>query len=224
MQTLRSAISDISDDLKSVNLDDRFSFRFLANKLRNKIETFIKQDADARNILMINEFWQPLFNIELEDADVIVNSEYYEYCDKLKKSKNKLPDVYTTKYGNLIKIMNINNSLEYKIIKSFEYKDIKNREFKNNNIKYCWIENQYLFIPDVDVEEVKALGTFKDSQEVDQFNNKECDLCLKPLDAKLSVPDYILDISKQQVLKELASVTKAIVEDMKPNLNTIDKR
>jgi hypothetical protein len=149
MQTLRQAISDIVNDLRAYNLDDRFSFRFLANKLKGKIETFIKQDSEVRAIFNINEIWKAIPCVELEDADYGVCSEYYDYCDVLKRSKIKLPDVYTGRYGNFIKVLNVNNSNEYKQIKSFEYKDIKRREYRNKSIKYFWVEDGYLYIPDI---------------------------------------------------------------------------
>lgn len=222
MQTLRSAISDINNELASVDLDSRFSYRFIASKLRGKIETIFRQDSTDRNILTINEIWKPLHCIQLQDADSNTCSTYYEYCDCLKKSVKKIPSVYHTKFGNLIKIMTVDRSIEFKQIKPFEYKDIARREFRSNRIKYYWIEEGYLYLPDCTIEEVIGYGVFKDSQEADLFNG-DIGPCYLPLDSTLLVPDYILDVAKQAISTELAQINKRLVQDNNPNLNTNEK-
>lgn len=222
MQTLRSAVSDIINDLRAYNLDDKFSFRFLSNKLMGKIDIFVKQDSDLRTLFSINEIWKPIPCIELEDAPNEVCSEFYDGDYILKRSKRKIPRVYTGRSGNFIKILNVTGSNEYKQIKSFEYKDIKNREYKNKKTKYFWIENDYLYIPDVEIEEVKGIGMFKYSVEVDHFN-KSCDECYKPLDSDILVPDYIVDLAKTATLTELAQINKRTVVDESPDLNSNKK-
>lgn len=222
MTTFRKAISDIVQDLKSYNLDDKYSYRFLTSKLKGNIENFLKQDSVDRTILQINELWKPLNNISLKDAYDSTFNIYYDSKDTLKKSVYKIPEVYVTKYGNLIKIVNINNSLEYKQIKSFQYQDNKNREFSTKKAKYFWIEDGYLYIPDSDVEEVRAYGLFKDSQEVDVCNGS-IDCCYKPLDSVILAPDYIITISKQQVVVDLASINKRMIEDSNTDQNPNSK-
>lgn len=222
MQTLRSAISDINNELASVDLDSRFSFRFIASKLRGRIETILRQDSTDRNILTINEIWKPLHCIALQDADSQTCSSYYEYCDCLKKSTKKIPSVYTGKFGNFIKIMVVDRSIEFKQIKPFEYKDIKKREFRSKKIQYFWIEEGYLYIPDCTIEEVIGYGIFKDSQEADYFNG-DIGPCYLPLDSTLLIPDYILDVAKQAVVSELAQINKRLVQDNNPNLNSNEK-
>lgn len=220
-ETVRQAVSDIINDLKSTNIDDKYSFRFLASKLYNKIDFFLKQDSADRNILLLTELWKPLKKIKLEEAAYINNEFYYDYCLILKKSKFKIPKVFQTKYGNLIKILNILNSIEYKQIKPFEYKEIKNREFVDKRIKYFWIEDDYLYIPDSDVEEVRGYGLFKNTKEVDLLNGNE-NCCYKILDSEILVPDYILALAKQEVIKELRQINKTIKEDQNPNLNNAE--
>lgn len=219
--TLRQAVSDVVGDLKAYNLDDKYSYRFLASKLRGNIENFLKQDAVDRSIFKINELWKPLKNIDLKDSYNDTNNIYFDSKTTIKKSIHKIPDVYTCKYGNLIKITNVNNSIEYQPTKPFQYKDIKNREFSDPNVRYYWIEDGYLYIPDSEVEEVRAYGLFKDSQEADVFNGV-VDCCFKPLDSILLVPDYIITIAKKQVYVDLIA-GKNIIEDSNPDQNTNNK-
>lgn len=223
MQTLRSAVSDINNDLAAVDLDSRFSYRFIASKLKGKIETIFRQDSIDRTIFNLNEIWKPLRCIELEDANEESCSEYYEYCDCLKKSVKKIPQVFSGKYGNFIKILSVNRDIEFKQIKPFEYKEIKNREFKSKKIKYYWIEDDYLYLPDCFLEEVKGYGIFKDSQEADLFNG-DIGPCYLPLDSVLLAPTYIIDAAKTAVGTELAQINRRIVPDSNPDENTNSKQ
>lgn len=221
MQSLRSAISDIITDLRSYDLDDKYSYRFLANKLKGNIENFFKQDVVDRTILKINDLWKPLHNVRLKQArDASVNA-YFDDPQVAVKSIHRIPDAYNCKYGTLIKVMNLNNSLEYIQIKPFEYKDINNREYPSRKVKYYWIDDGYLYIPNSETDEVKIYGLFKDSQEADLFNGN-VDCCYKPLDSILLVPDYLLTISKKQVVLDLLQ-EKQIPPDENPNLNSNEK-
>lgn len=222
MQTLRSAVSDINNDLSAIDLDTRFSIRFITSKLKGRLETIFKQDTLDRTILTISDIWKQLDCIALEDADESACSEYYEYCDCLKKSVKKIPKVYTSKYGNLFKIVTVNRDTEFKQIRPFEYKDIARREFKSKKIKYFWVEDDYLYLPDCAIEEVKGYGIFKDSQEADLFNG-EASPCYLPLDSIIQVPDYILDVAKQDVVNNLAQINRRIQPDNNPDLNTNTK-
>lgn len=223
MKKLNQAISDINNDLAAFNLDDRFSRRFIASKLKGKIELLLKQDTVDRTIFTINELWKSINCIELEDVQYEICSQFYEYCKCLKKSKKRIPETYTGKYGNFIKILTVDNSIEFKQTKPFLYKDIANREFKSKRIKYYWIEDGYLYIPDeCYLEEVKGYGMFKDSQEADVFNGTIPN-CYLPLDSELLVPDYILDVAKSAIVQELAQINKRLVRDENPDLNTNQK-
>lgn len=222
METLRKVVSDITTSLKATNLDDRFSFRFLASIFTGRAETILKQDIQDRNILLINELWKPLRCIELQDSSFDVCNILYEGDEILKRSKKKIPITYATKYGNLIKILNIKGSMEYKQIKPSQYKDIINREFVNKKTKYFWIVDNYIYIPDVSTEEVKGLGIFIDSQEADFFNG-DIDCCYKPLDSIVTLPKYIIDIAKQDVINNLVKTNRPINSDENPDLNSNDK-
>lgn len=223
MQTLRKVVSDIQNDLKSSNLDDRFSFRFLSSRFIGRAETILKQDISDRGILNINEIWKPLNHIELEDSSFDIFSIVYDGDEILKKSKKRIPETYATKYGNLLKILNINSTMEYKEIKPSQYKDKINREFVNKRIKYYWISDGYLYLPDSFVEEVKGFGVFKDSQQVDYFNGI-IDEYYKPLDSVITLPSYIIDVAKKDVVNDLIRTNKAIVSDENPDLNQNNKK
>lgn len=206
-QTLREVCSDIINDVKAYNLDDRLSYRYVKNKLIDKAEYFVRQDAEARKLQKIIDLWQPIDCIDL--VEVPANYCGDVSCKTVMKSVIKLPESYQTNYGNLIKVFNIDYTKEYTLTTPALYKDEKNRKFPSNK-SYYWVIGGYIYIPDSTVEVISVLGMFKESLQ---------NGCNKPLDSKFSFPDYIKTIAKQEVLKELLT-GKQIPQDEKPNLNT----
>jgi hypothetical protein len=216
MQTYRKIISDVISDLKSYNLDDRFSYRFILHKIQETAEYVFSQDADARRILKSNDIYKSVDKFELcasDYGDIELQLE-----NPIQKSVIPLPATFTTNYGNLLKILNPLNNVEYKLIKFNQYKDLINREFKNTRVRYAWIENDYLYIPDSNIKFVKLLGLFKDSQYIDFLNGK-IPLGYKPLDSILTLPDKTIKVIKDVTVQSLAQITKRIVEDANPNEN-----
>ena len=222
LKTYRQVISDIINDLNALSIDDKFSYRFLYSKFIGRLESIIRQDSSDRGILNLSSIWYPIKKIEMVDYKKSNNNLNCDVYTDLMVSCDKLPKTFSGKNGDLIKILNINNSAEYKQTKSFLYKDIRNREFLNKKIKYFWIEEGYLFIPDSNVEEVRGYGMFKNSKEVDLING-DSDKCFKILDSLVLAPDYIIDISKRDVVNELRNVNKTIVKDENPDQNSINK-
>lgn len=218
-QTLRQVLSDLSGDIKALNLDDRQSFRFLASKFRDKIQVFIRQDARSRELVSESNIWKSIDCVEFKDVDVI------DCCDVnddtlIKKSKVEIPEAYSTTYGNLIKVFTLDGLIEYKEIKPFEYKDFINRPYSKG--KYFWLSNKHLFVPDATFKAAKVLVIAKNPLEVDILNGK-CNKCTSPLDAELNYPSYLITVAKRAVLDELSGITARTVVDEKPNLNENEK-
>jgi hypothetical protein len=222
LKTYRQVISDIINDTKSNTLDDRLSFRFLYSKLLGRIETILRQDSQDRNILNLSSIWYPIKCLELQSFRDSDCTTLYEDDSDLMVSCVKIPKVFSGKNGEFIKVLNINNSVEYKKTKPFLYRDMKNREYFNKNTKYFWIEDDYIFIPDSQVTSVKLFGMFKNSKEADYLNN-EVDKCFKILDSLILAPDYIIDVAKRDIVTEIRNINKTLVQDENPNLNNIEK-
>ena len=154
MQTFREAVSDVMNDLNSVNHDDVYSYRFIINKLRDKAKLFLKQDADMRKIFKMNDLWKPLNCIELEDYDLLECPWFLKDCTKIKRSKQLIPDSYETSYGNAIVIAGLKNNMTLKQIKPFQYEEYSSNKFAKG--KVFWISDGRLFIPDSTLEYVKG--------------------------------------------------------------------
>lgn len=223
MSTFRKIASDITNDLKANNLDDHISYRFIISKLISSAEVFFKQDAESRKLFDINTLWKDLYCIELEDVDIINCHFDIGGCKQIKKSTQKLPQTYQTSYGNVIKIMSLNYSKTYKQIRPEQYSFYTKRKFQLPQTGYFWIIDDYLYIPNSDVEAVRSIGIFKNTNNVNIFNGVDGAECVSFLDAEFNFPDYIITIAKKDILESLANVTKRTIVDNNPNLNTNQK-
>lgn len=220
MQKLKQIISDIATDLKAVNLDDRLSNRYLISKFRDKIQNFLRQDARSREILKDNSVWKTIKCINLIDVDPN-GCECQGGCDTLKRSEIQIPEAYNTNYGLLIKVLLIDGKKEFKPIKSNEYNDYITREYGRNLLVY-WIEDKYIFVPNITFDRIKVLILPKDPLQVDKINGVVSQ-CVSPIEAEITYPDYLITLAKKEVVGELGAA-KGIVEDEKGDDNTNVKK
>lgn len=220
MPTFRSIISDIVNDVNSVNRDDRFSYRYLANKLRDAAKLFLKQDSDMRKIFKMYQLWKSVNCVELEDVDILQCPWYLKDCHTIKRSKIKIPKTYETSYGNAVVVSTLKNERNFKQIKAVEYSENAVNKFAKGYL--FWIEDDYLYIPDSSISFVKIYGIFTDTTEVDKLNGVNS--CLSPLDLEFSFPEYIISLAKKEVLKELMGTNKQIIPDNKGDLNTTTRQ
>jgi len=133
------------------------------------------------------------------------------------KSTKRIPQSFDSNYGSIVKVFTIDGSKEYKQVSFSEYKDIKNREIIDPSVKYFWIDDQYVYIPDSEVEAVSIQGLFERPEEVDKLNEEKGADCAKPLDQYFPCPEHLLDPVKKDTIIEFARTYKAIVEDTNPN-------
>jgi hypothetical protein len=217
MPTLRQIVSDIASDLKAVNLDDRYSFRHLASKFRDKIAYFLRIEARSLDFLKEMGSWKPINCVELESIPVTVCGDI-EGCLTLKRSKVEIPDAYETNFGDILKVTTIDGLQEFSPLEnSLEYKSYLMREYPTGKQPF-WIENKRIIIPNTTVEAVKVLLMPKNPIEVDILNCAVTQ-CTSPLDAEISYSQYLINLAKKEVLSELGAF-KNVVEDEKGNDNT----
>lgn len=222
--TNRQIISDIVNDLRAVNLDDRVPKRFIFNKLRDYAAMHIKRDADARRLLLISDIWTEVQCVELCETPLVDCCAIdIPGCKTVMKSVKKIPEVYETLYRELLQVFNPHYSKAFIATDPNGYRNIINREFVDKRLKYFWLSNGYLIIPDAIVETVTIRGVFANPAQAMKLNScaeGSDDECISLLDQPFVCPDYLLSVVKQSALQDLFSYYKRVVLDEKPNLNT----
>lgn len=219
---LGQILSELATDVRAINLDDRISFRYLHSKFMSKIEYFMRLESKNREILKDPSSWKTISCLELEDVN---NNScgYIDTCNTLKRSKIKIPEAVKTNRGPIIKVYTIDNNTEIFMIRAQEYSDYTKRQYGKPKMNY-WLEDDYLYIPNTTIEAVKVVLIPKDESEVDAANGDSESSCSSVLDTNISYPDHLITLAKQEVLKEISSVYKQIVEDEKGDNNTNNKK
>lgn len=214
---LRTILSELATDVKALSLDDHISFRYLHSKFSSKLDYFLRLEAKSREIFKDFTLWKSIDCIEL--VEVATNPcGFIDACKTVKRSSIKIPEAYNTNWGQLIKVLTIDGSVEFKPIKSSDLKDYLNREYGGIPNVY-WMENQRIYIPNTTLDSVKALIIPKNSIEVDKMNCEE-NPCASILDGIINYPEYLITLAKQEVLKEISGVYVRMVEDEKGDDNT----
>lgn len=220
MPTLRQIVSELATDVKATNLDDRVSFRYLASKFNSKLDYFLRLEFKSREFAKSQNIWQPIACVELEE----VNSGacgFIDKCTLLKRSVCKIPTAYSTNYGLLLKVLTIDGREAFKLINnSSDYKDYITRRWAGN-LKPVFLENKYLYVPDLDIQAVKLLIIAKNLFELDLCKGALTN-CSNPLDAEVPYPDYLITLAKKEVYNEILNRTN-VREDEKGDDNTNQK-
>jgi hypothetical protein len=222
MDTTRKVISDVIGTLKATSEDSRISYRLVLSILTDKVKKFIKQDADVRRLFQVSEGWKRIPCLQMKEVNMQECGFDIPQCTFMMRSVEAVPEAFQSTYGNIIKVFTIDTVKEFKQTTLFSYKDIRRREYFDKKIKYFFILEDHIYVPDSQVEEIMVLGLFKHPFEVSKIVDPD-NKCLKPLDEPFPCPDYLLDPVKSDAKIELAKIYEALVKDEKANLNTNEK-
>ena len=228
--------SDITNSLKALNIDDYVSPRYLYYKAMTIAADFIKKDNQSnRRLALASEGWKPIECLEMEEIPITDCPELSTYlCERLYKSKYRIPDTLTTNFGNAIKyISSINYSNFYNPTTPRQWLAIQKRRDKDKSKRYYWIVDNYLYIPvakyqvnDPSPEVIRMEGWFTEPWKADQANAKDCgcqDECFNVYDYELPIPAYLINDVTNQLFQQVRAIDLSITPDQYPNLSSADK-
>lgn len=238
MSSIRQYISDIANQIKSENLDDFYSPKFIYSLSQSVISDFLKKDNNSnRLIFKVIEGWTEIPNLPMVEVPVTECNLGVKDCRRLMRSKYQLPEMFESKFGGLIKqVMALNLATEYTNIYSpKQWVVASKREFGNE--RYFFFLNNYLYIPIKGIKEgspeiIRIEAYFKNKWDVDQLINKinnscnDCeqkvDKCIPFLDYQMVIPFSLENDVKKEVINYLLK-SKQIIEDQNPDLSDINK-
>lgn len=223
--TVNQVISDIRNDLHSVNLDDWIPAKYIHNKLLDTAKLFIKREGDDRRFQLYPSIWVTIDEFEMIESDLIGCSDIsIPYCTKVMKSKLQLPAIYTTRYGYLLNISSVDFNKNYIQTTPRIYSQIKSRRYQNPGLRYFWIYNGYLIIPESMVQSVTLRAVFCKKDEGLKLENCRESGCIKLLDQEFTVPGHLLDDIKSYTIQKIAGIREKILPSEYPHLNQLEKK
>jgi len=201
-------------------MDTRIAPKAIWNKYVFNLASILKQVNETRRVWKSSDVWQKIHCLEMETVPATDCSEIAPLVKEyISKSRLKIPATYTSAAGDMIRDINsiFPYGKEYRLVTPKEYKKIREREFQNKKIGYAFIIDNYLYLPDSEIEKVAVTGAFINPKEVGILNGDEP--CKPFLDYQFYMPEYLIKVAHDMVLQDLASVNQKVVKDEDTDLN-----
>ena len=223
----REFVSNIINNLKLLNKDDHVSRRYILNTGRAEATTLIAQKLTDKSIFREDNIYSTIECLEMELIDVVKCGIYeFKKCDSLVKSKDKLPKLLYSRYGNsILEVTSVDGSVIFIPTTLSEYKLFKKRirSPRTKNIKFYYVQDGYLYLPDCEYENVNVtLITLNVKKVKDLSSCKECDKCDSQWEQEFICPDKLLTTVINETFKK-ATMLRQVVQDELPNLDANQK-
>lgn len=215
--TIGEFTSAINNSLNSVSLDDFLSREYIYWMGINNAKLLLKRESDQRNLFKNLNFFTKLDCVDLKEVDK-ADCDVKIPCNKIMRSKKKLPTSLTSKFGDIVKVYNITKDIEFTQKSAARVSYSSYSKYKKSTYNF-WIQDGYLFIPDSTVKRVLVYGIFLDPEEVKEFNGEDdSESCTSIYDTEFPVPEYLLSTVTDMTLQQVFN-TKRVPKDENGNLN-----
>ena len=224
-RTVREMISDVRQDLNSVNLDQWIPAKYIHRKLIDVAGLFIKREADNMRLQAYPDMWVTVDNVVMEKSELVGASDILvPNCTTIMKSVQKLPRIFTTRFGYVANISSIDYSGNYVQTTPRDYSYKVQRKYQNPTQRYWWIYNDHLVIPNSFVQSVTLRALFANKRDGLRLNGCDNLDCIRMLDLEFPAPGHLLDDIKSQTVIKIASTREKIVPSEYPNLDELSKK
>ena len=217
--TIRQAISQVQTDLKST-MDTRIAPRAIWNKYVFNLGTILKQVNETQRVWKSSDMWYRIDCIDLQTVNAATCPEIAPLVKEfVAKSKVKIPATYTSNAGDMIRDITslFPYGKQYVLVTPKEYDKIRKREFQDRRVGYAFIIDNYLYIPDSEVEKVTLTGAWTNPKDAGLLNGDNP--CRPFLDYQFYCPEYLIKVVHDMVIQDLAGVNQKVTKDENPNLN-----
>jgi hypothetical protein len=205
-------------------MDTKIAARAIWNKYVFNLASILKQVNETKRVWKSSDVWQKIYCIDMEKVKAVDCPELAPLVNEyIAKSKQKIPTTYTSAAGDMLRDLNSTYPYgkQYRLVTPKEYRAIRQREFQDPQFGYAFIIDNYLYVPDSEIEKVTITGAFTNPKEVGLLNGD--DPCKPLLDYNFYCPEYLVKTIHDMVLQDLAGVEQKIVKDEDPDLNENDR-
>lgn len=227
----KEIISEIRNDLRALNIDDKISARYILAKLRGFLALYLKRENDQFRLHNLDGVWTTVECVPMVPSNnVECCGIVIPKCKLWMKSKTDIPDSYTSKYGPLLKnVTSMRGDIEFHKTTPQDYAKMLNRRYLDRSKKYYWIENKRIVIPDTEVEYInfdigaKEHGKALKMSECNPGGCSPDNKCWEPLEEEFPCPAYLEAQVKSDTIANLYNFYKRTVVDEMPNLDVNQK-
>lgn len=222
-------VSRIINGLNAVNKDDHISRRYILRIGQNKAKFYIAQKLLDKSLFRETNLFKTIECFRLNSEETIkCGIHEFMRCDSLMKSKKKIPGLVYNRLGaSIISITSLNGETIFLPTTLKGFLNAKNRKsVQKLKIKYYYIQDNYLYLPDSEIEYVTITYIPFDESEVEECSN--CDGeessagCKSIWDYNFTVPDKLSEQVITETIQEVSTIKK-VVSDQLPNLDQNQK-
>lgn len=217
--TNRQIIANVRSLLREISGDNFISNRAILSDLRATASLYIKRDFDRRKLTGIDSLYTTIPCLEMKEVPLAECCSYHSPCT-IRRSVHKLPKVGNSIYGNIIDgVYSVDGSLRFVPGTAQRY---ANSLMLNLNKKayIYWIQNDYLYISDSEIELVKIKAFFEEDVPTYFFEcdpEKDKNPCKSTLDEEFKCPGYLITGVIDGVINKYAQIYKRIQNDQTDN-------
>lgn len=219
-------VSSILGSLNSVTKDDRIPRRQILSIGESKARNYISQKLLDRTLHNETNLFTTIPCLVMEPQETI-KCDVLEFrrCKTLMRSADKIPGLIFSKYGDsIILVTSVDGEVEFNKSSVSDYSNNIKRKHYNLSKNY-YLHDDYLYIPDVEIEAVSVILISQAPYSCDLVkgcSNEDKD-CKSIWDYPFICPDKTIDAIRRETLVELATITKRIPKDENPNLDSNQK-
>lgn len=214
MSTKRQLLDSLRDKLRERNADSNYTNQFLYQTLLEQAKWLIKREINSGRIYKNVAFFQTLLCQDVIETSLIDPCCPIKTNCKIFRTKCKLPDFWLDEDGPIIKsVTSVDGSTTWEMTTPTTWQSIRIDPYqKKSSQMYTFYTDGYLWFPDHNPHKINILGFWTD--DISDLNGcapiKEC---VRFLDTKFTIPDWLEAEMISKSLEILAGVSKRMPED-----------
>lgn len=223
--TKRQVIESFRQKLKERQADSNFTNQFLYGVLLEQAKWLIKREISSGRIYSNTSFFQTLGCVEVIEVPSTECCDIQTKCT-LFRTKHKLPEMWIDNTGPVIQsVTSIDGTTEFFLTTPGSWQNKRRDPYvAMSGMKYAFVSDNYLWFPDNNPRLVNIPGFYLDDVELLPADKCGCNKdkkrdCLRFLDTKFMLPDWLEAEMYAKALQQLAAVTLRAQEDADINKN-----
>lgn len=229
MITNSEFVSRIINNLKALSKDSHISRRFILGIGRTKSAFLISQKIDEMTMFKEEGLITTIDCFCLEQVEAKVCDIFeFRLCQNLMKSTKKIPEGFFGKNGvGIVSVVSIDGEHVYDYITPQRYSLTLRNKYRKGNIRYYYIKDGYLYLPDSTNELVELRMFVIDKAKAEEAcccpDKVKENKCKSAWESEFICPDRFLDLVIKDTLQEVGNFYRTSVSDENPNLTENQK-
>lgn len=221
MVTNREIVSRINNQVRALTKDSEINNRFILFTAQNIASSYLAKKAKNFSLYRQDDLFTTIDCVEMEKSNIYeCDIIQYRSCNKLMKSKNKLPGLIYTRFGSsIIEVSNIDGSEVFSKKTPTQYKNDAKR--KGTQKQSYYTSNGHLYLPDSEIEVVRVVLITLDTYDANETSACS-DCCDSAWDNEFICPPDLLEQVMRETLQQVL-VAIQISVDENPNLDSNQK-